>query len=40
MGVIKDFQNMQKNEEPGEHMKRAAAIAYEFKPVTMSHSNQ
>ncbi len=33
---LTDFQSMQKNEEAQIHMKKAASIATEFKPVTYS----
>lgn len=33
---FEDFQNKQKNDEAGKHMKAAASIAKEFKPVTYS----
>ena len=40
---LEDFQNMQKDEEARNHMKLAASIAKEFKPVTYNtvwtHSN-
>lgn len=40
---LADFKNMMKQEAAQEHMKRAAALAVEFKPVTYStvwsHSN-
>lgn len=35
--TLEDFQNMLKNQEAQKHMKQAASIAYEFKPVTYSH---
>jgi hypothetical protein len=41
--TVEDFQNMLKNQEAQKHMKQAASIAIEFKPVTYSeiwsHSN-
>lgn len=41
--TLEDFQNMLKNQEAQKHMKQAASIATEFKPVTYSqiwtHSN-
>lgn len=33
---INDFKNMLKNEHAGMHMKRAADLAIEFKPITYS----
>ena len=32
--TLRDFQNMQQNEDAQKHMKLAASIATEFKPVT------
>lgn len=32
--TLKDFQDMLKNEEAQKHMKRAASISTEFRPVT------
>lgn len=32
--TLEDLQNMQKNQEAQKHMKQAASIAIEFKPVT------
>ena len=41
--TLEDFQNMLKDQEAQKHMKQAASIAIEFKPVTYSqiwtHSN-
>ena len=34
---IEKFQEMLKNEEAQKHMKKAASIATEFKPVTYNH---
>ncbi len=35
--TLEDFQNMLKNQEAQKHMKHAAAIAVEFKPITYNH---
>lgn len=34
--TLQDFQNMMKNEQAGKHMKMAAELTEEFKPVTYS----